>query len=237
MESATRLDGARATQAEEAAAAAASDGSGVGGGSRGCVGVTRDELLVAVRLSVVCAVTAALLALPAGAGQFLVEDLIWRMFGDGVDRMSTFRDVARMQRLEQFTVAFDWSTPTKRLQRGLASSWAQTVLLFFCPVCYVACFSGSAKICRAALGSALLAFTIALLGFAITAKKCSPVLGFAMLIIALRLVCPRNSIVPMQVIKQALAVVAGNVLCMNVIPENGVRRALRFSLVALACTR
>jgi hypothetical protein len=241
MESATRLDGARATQAEEAAAAAASDGSGVGGGSRGSFCVTRDELLVAVRLSVVCAVTAALLALPAGAGEFLLEDLFWRMSADGVDRMSMFRDVARMQRLEQFTVAFDWSTPTRRLQRGLASSFAQTVQLFFPPVCYVAYLGGSAKICRPVLGSALLAFTIALLGYAITASAAflhySPVLGFAMLIIALRQACPHNSKVPTQAIKQALVVLVGNVLILNVIPETGVRRSWRDSFFSLACTR
>jgi hypothetical protein len=58
-----------------------------------------------------------------------------------------------------------------------------------------------------------------------------------MLIIALRLVCPRNSLVPALATKQALVIVVGNVLLMNVIPETGVRRVLRDSLFALACTR
>jgi hypothetical protein len=140
-----------------------------------------------------------------------------------------------MQRLEQFTVAYDWSTPTRRLQKALTSSWDQTVLLFFVPVCYVAYFGGSAKICRAALGSALLTFTIALLGYVITANTAflfyGSVLGFAMLIIALRLVCPRNSEVHTQAIKQALVLLVGNVLLMNVIPETGVRRSWRDSFV------
>jgi hypothetical protein len=237
MESA---DGARATQADKAAPAAASDGSGVGD-SRGCLGVTRDGLLVALRLSVVCAVTAALVAIPAGAGEFLVDDLVLRMSADGIDRGAAFRDVARMQRLEQFTVAFDWSTPTKRWQKALAGSRGQIVLLFFPPVCFVAYLGGSAKICRPVLGSALLAFTIALLGYGITGStgflNYSPVFGFAMLIMALRLVCPRNSKVPTQAIKQAFVLVAGNVLVMNVIPETSVRRVWRDSLFALACTR
>jgi hypothetical protein len=76
---------------------------------------------------------------------------------------------------------------------------------------------------------------IASLGFVITANHAfllySPVLGFAMLIIALRLVCPRSSKVPTQAMKQALVVVVGNVLLINVIPETGVRRSWRDSFV------
>jgi hypothetical protein len=230
MESATRPDGAREPRAEKAAVAA-SDGLRAGDSSK-CLGVTCDELRGALQLSVVCAVTAALLAMPAGAGEFLVEDLVW---SGGIDATSTFRDVARMQRLEQFTVVYDWSTLTKRWQRALASTWGQTILLFFFPVCYVAYFGGFAKIRRAALGSALLALMIVWLGYTITGSNeflsYSPALGFAVLIMALRLGCPRSSKVPRQAIKQALALLVGNVLLNNVIPETGVRRALvRFAL-------
>jgi hypothetical protein len=51
----------------------------------------------------------------------------------------------------------------------------------------------------------------------------SPALGYALLFMALKLICPRNSRIPTQAIKQALVVIVGNVLLMNVIPETTVR--------------
>ena len=103
-------------QADGAAAAvrdASRDDSGPGGSS-GILGVTRGELLVALRLSLTCAVTAALVAVPAGAAEFLGDDLGVESLGEGGDRRYAFRDTARMQRHEPYTVEFDWSTTTAR---------------------------------------------------------------------------------------------------------------------------
>ena len=109
----------------------------------------------------------------------------------------------------------------------MASAWGQAVLLLFLPVCYVAYLGASVKVCCSALGSAVLAFAAASMGFAISGQvafiKYSAVLGFALLIVALKLLCPRNSRIPTQGIKQALVLMVGNLLLMNVIPETTVR--------------
>ncbi len=104
------------TQSDSAAAAAreaAPDDTGLAG-SRGSLGVTWAELRVALWLSVVCAVTAALVTVPAGAAYFFGHDLSYASLGEGVDRKYAFRDTARMQRREPYTVEFDWSTTTAR---------------------------------------------------------------------------------------------------------------------------
>jgi hypothetical protein len=229
MEPSTRPHGLHVTQPDSAAAAAreaAPDNTGLAG-SRGSLRVTRGELLVALWLSVVCAVTAALLAVPAGAAEFLIDDQVWTTFGKGVHRPNTFHDAARMQRREPFIVDFDWSTPTTRSQYVFASSFYQTVLLFFIPICYVAYLGASVKVCCSALGSAVLAIMVASVGFVISGEVAlltySAVLGFALLIVALNLLCPRNSKIPTQAIKQALVLMVGNLLVTNVIPETTVR--------------
>jgi hypothetical protein len=193
--------------------------------------VTWGELRVALWLSVVCAVTAALLAVPAGAAEFLVDDLTVATFGKGVHMIAAFRDEARMERHEPFTVDFDWGTPAARGQYVLASVWEQAVALFFFPVCYVAYLGSSLRVCCLAFGSVALAFTVASAGFMLSGKRAfllySPVLGFALLTIALKLLCPRGSKIPTQAIKQALVLMVGNLLVMNVIPETTVRESCR----------
>ena len=127
------------TQPDSAAVAArgaAGDDSGLHG-SRGILGVTRGVLLVALWLSLACAVTAALVAVPTGAVFFFVQDLGYASLGEGVDRKYAFRDTVRMQRREPYTVEFDWSTTTARWRVVLASTWQMICLLFFFPVCYV----------------------------------------------------------------------------------------------------
>ena len=83
------------------------------------------------------------------------------------------------------------------------------------------------KVCCSALGSAVLAFTVASAGFVMSGQAAllnySPVLGFALFIVTLKLLCPRNSKIPTQAIKQALVLMVGNLLVTNVIPETTVR--------------
>ena len=114
MEPSTRPHEVPVTQPDSTAAAAreaAPDDTGLGG-SRGSLGVTWAELRVALWLSVACAVTAALVAVPAGAAYFFGHDLSYASLGEGADRKYAFRDTARMQRREPYTVEFDWSTTT-----------------------------------------------------------------------------------------------------------------------------
>jgi hypothetical protein len=54
-------------------------------------------------------------------------------------------------------------------------------------------------------------------------------LGIALLVVALRQICPRNSAIPQQALKLALALVLGNVLVVNVIPEKTVRAWISLS--------
>ena len=160
------------TQPDSAAVAArgaAGDDSGLPG-SRGILGVTRDELRVALWLSLVCAVTAALVAVPAGAAYFFGHDLSYASLGEGADRKYAFRDTARMQRREPYTVEFDWSTTTARWGVVLAGTWFQTFVLFCFPVCYVAYLGASLKVCCVVLGSAVLAFTASSAGFVVSGK-------------------------------------------------------------------
>jgi len=219
------------TQSDSAAAAAreaAPDDTGLAG-SRGSLGVTWAELRVALWLSVVCAVSAALLAVPAGAAFFFGGDLSYASLGEGVDRRYAVLDTARMQRREPYTVEFDWSTTTARWGRVLKSTWDLTFLLFCFPVCYVAYLGASLKVCCVVLGSAVLAFMVSSVGFVVSGKYAfisySGALGYALLVAALKLICPRNSKIPRHALKQALVLMVGSVLLTNVIPEKTVRTA------------
>ena len=60
--------------ASGAAAVVAPEPSGERAGSRALLGVTLGELRDALQLSLICAVTAALLAAPAGAVEFVIND-------------------------------------------------------------------------------------------------------------------------------------------------------------------
>jgi hypothetical protein len=195
-------------------------------GSRGILGVTRGELLVALWLSLACAVTAALVAVPAGAVFFFGQDLVSASLGEGVDKKYAFRDTVRMQRREPYTVEFDWSTTTSRWGSILWSTWQQIFLLFCFPVCYVAYLGASLNVWCAVLGSAVLAFMVSSAGFVVSEKDAfrtySGALGFALLIVALKLICPRNSAIPRHALKQALAFMLANVCVANVIPEKTV---------------
>jgi hypothetical protein len=230
-EPSTRPHGVPVSQSDSAAAAAreaAPDDTGLAG-SRGSLGVTRDELRVALWLSVVCAVTAALVAVSAGAVYFFGHDLSYASLGEGVHRMYAFRDTARMQRREPYTVEFDLSTTTARWRRVLTDTWNLTLLLFCFPVCYVAYLGASLKVCCVVLGSAVLAFMVSSAGFVVSGNDAfinySGALGLALLVAALKLICPRNSKIPTHAIKQALVLMVGNVLVTNVIPEKTVRTA------------
>ncbi len=200
---------------------------------RGSRPVTWGEVRVALGLSLVCAATAALLALPAGAAEFYCDDLSSASVGEGVEVPFAFRDAARMRRRQPFTVEFDWSTTAARLQVVLKGAWTQVVLLCTFPVCYVAYLDAASlpKAHSLVLGSALLAFLVASAAFAISGsvafRSYSPVLGFALLIVALKLACPLNSKIYRHALKQALVLVVGNVLVINVIPETSVRTGER----------
>jgi hypothetical protein len=217
-----------APQAEEPAAAARHDGAPGRHGSRGRPGVSWAELRVALWLSVVCAVTAGLLAVPAGVGVFVITDQLGRILGRGVFWEQTFRDVERMHRLEPFTIDVDLNSTSRRLQRELARCFEKMVVLLFLPLCYVAYFKARGRACRALIGSAVLAYAISLVAYVIFGSDAFlayyAVLGFALQIVALKLVCPRNSKVPTQAIKQALVGIVGNMLLMNVIAERTVRQ-------------
>ncbi len=100
-------------------------------------------------------------------------------------------------------------------------------MLFCFPVCYVAYLGASLQVCCVVLGSAVLAFMLSSAGFVVSGKDAfrnySGALGFALLVVTLKLICPRNSTIPRHALKQALAVMVGNVLVTNVIPEKTVR--------------
>jgi hypothetical protein len=181
--------------------------------------VTKGYLLVALWLTLECAVTAALIGVPAGALYFLVRNLSSASLGEGTDVAYAFQDTARMHRREPYTVEFDWSTTTARWGRVLLSTWELTLLLFCFPVCYVAYLGASLKVCCVVLGSAVLAFMVSSVGFVVSEKDAfiqfSGALGFALLVAALKLICPRNSKIPTQAIKQALTFMVGNVLVMK----------------------
>jgi hypothetical protein len=160
---------------------------------------------------------------PAGAAFFFGGDLSYASLGEGVDRGYALRDTARMLHREPYTVEFDWSTTTTRSQNVLVSTWDLTFVLFVFPVCYVAYLGASLKVCCVVLGSAVLSFMVASAGFLISGKDAcifySGALGFALLVAALKLICPRKSTIPWHAIKQALTFMVGNVLVINVIPE------------------
>ena len=227
------------TQPDSAAAAAreaAPDDTGPRG-SRGSLGVTRGQLLVALWLSFACAVTAALVAVPAGAAEFLGDGLSSALLGEGTDTTHAFRDTARMQRREPYIVEDGWRPNTSRWWGVVAITWRLTLSLFWLPVCYVAYLGASLKVCCVVLGSAVLAFTVTSAGFVVSGNAAflmySPALGFASLVVALKLICPRNSTIPRHALKQALVLMVGNFLVMNFIPEKTVRTRLAHSIRAL----
>jgi hypothetical protein len=191
--------------------------------------VRRGQLLVALWLSFACAVTAVLVAVPAGAAEFLGDGLSSALLGEA-DITHAFRDTARMQRREPYTVEDGWRPNTSRWWGVVAITWRLTFSLFWLPVCYVAYLGASLKVCCVVLGSAVLAFTVTSAGFVVSGNAAflmySPALGFASLVVALKLICPRNSTIPRHALKQALVFMVGNVLALNVIHETTVRTAL-----------
>jgi hypothetical protein len=232
MEPSNRPHEVPVTRSDSAAAAAreaAPDDTGPRG-SRGSLGVTRGQLLVALWLSFACAVTAALVAVPAGAAEFLGDDLSSALLGEGADITHAFRDTARMQRREPYTVDDGGRPNTSKWWGVVVVTWRSTLSLFWLPVCYVAYLGASLQVCCVVLGSAVLAFTVTSAGFVVSGNYAflmySPALAFASLVAALKLICPRNSTIPQHALKQALVFMVGNVLCLNVIPETTVRTAL-----------
>jgi hypothetical protein len=241
--------GARAvmamTQADGAAAAPreAAPGDAQVEVSRGSLGVKSDALRIALWLSVVCAVTAALLAVPSRTAAHFLIDGAWATFGE-VDPTYALRDVARMIRREPFTVGStvgsDWNTTMARCQKLLSNAPVFVPVVFSLPTCYVVFLGASLKVCCLVLGSAILTIALMLVGFVLSGNRVfinyCPALGYALLVVSLKLVCPRDSKVPAQAAKQSLVLIVGNVLTMNVIPETSVRQASFASPRALVYT-
>jgi hypothetical protein len=184
------------------------------------------RLREALWLSAVLAATAALVAVPAGAAEFLLHDLFWATWGKRVDTTGTFHDVARMWSREVFTVDFDWSTPAARWQRVRAQLFQQVVCNFHLAIFYTIYLGASAKVCCVVLGSAVVATASASLAYYLSGVSAfvsySPVLGGCLLVAALILVCPRGSKIHRQAFKQLLVVMMGNALLVNVIAEKTV---------------
>ncbi len=111
---------------------------------------------------------------------------------------------------------------------------------FFLPTCYVAFLGASLNVCCLVLGSAILTIALTFVGFMLSGNMTiilyCPALGFALLVVSLKLVCPRDSKVPGQAAKQSLVFIVGNGLVMNVIPETSVRQASFASARALVYT-
>ncbi len=234
MEPASLLDGKRAEgDASAAAERDASDGSRREG-SDGRFSVTWDELRVALWCSVVCAVTALLIAVPAGAAEFLLDGLSYMTFGEGVDQGAPLRNVTHMHSRKAFVIEYDLNSTTARVQLLWTKASEQTVVLLFLPSCYVAYLGASYRAFCWMIGSAALAYMISFMGYVFLGGSLIlyyPVLGFGTLIVALKRVSPHNSRLPAQAIKQALVGIVGNVLLMNVLEERNVRLNIaRFAL-------
>jgi surface protein len=204
------------------------------GGSRGILGVTWAELRVALWLTLTCAVTAALVAVPAGAVYFFGEESLASL---GFSDTYAFRDTARMQRREPYTVEFDTGGSSRTALWAsivLRSTWKVTISQFCLPVCSVAYLGASLKVCCVVLGSAILAFMVSSAAAVVSQNDTflvySPALSNALLVVALKLICPRNSAIHRHVLKQALVVSMGNVLVANVIPEKTVRTRTSHSI-------
>jgi hypothetical protein len=184
------------------------------------------RLREALWLSAVCAATAALVAVPAGAAELLVFDLSWATWGKGVDTTEAFRDVARMRSREVFTVDFDMSTPAARWRRVMAQLWQEVLCTFYIPMFYTVYLGATAKVCCVVLGSAVVSLASASLAYVLFGVPAfltySPMLGACLLMAALTLVCPCGSKIPRQALKQSLVVMMGNAFLVNVIEEKTV---------------
>jgi hypothetical protein len=219
-------------QSDSAAAAAreAAPGDTGLGASRGSLGVTWGEVRFAVWLSLACAVTAALLGVPSGAAYFFINDLSSSTLGKGSDPAYAFRDATRMLHREPYTIDVDYSTWAARWSFVHFRACPSVFSLFAFPVCYVAYLGASLKVCCSVLGSAVLAYTVASAGYVITGNDVfiiySPALGFALLLVALKLICPRTSRIPRHALTQLLVFAVGNVVLVNVIRDRTVRIAL-----------
>jgi hypothetical protein len=196
----------------------------VGGG-----GLPWHDLRVALRLSIACALTAALLAAPAGTVEFFLQDVFWDTENiRGLDWCGPLRDMERIHRREAIVVGRDWNTTAARVQIIVAGTWTQTLGMCFFPLSYVAYLGArSLKVWCLVIGSAVLSYAVVSLAFMLSGQYAflnySPAVAFAFLILALKMACPRGSKIPAQAVKQAIVLMVGNVLVMNVIPESSVR--------------
>jgi hypothetical protein len=184
----------------------------------------------ALWLSLVCAATAAVVAVPAGALEFLVNDAAWKTFGNGVDFSSCFNDPGPMLRREPYTCRVDRSSAGRRGTYLLGGGLQQMIVLGLFPLSY-ALYLGSSRRAYALMSlPVVLTFLVIVVGFVFSGYfvffNYSAVFGCFFLCIVLWRLCPHGSRVPMQAVKQSVLLLLWNVLVMNVIPERTVRRRL-----------
>jgi hypothetical protein len=186
-----------------------------------------DDVRRAAWLSIVCAVTAAVVAVPAACAEFFLNDAAWRTFGPGVEFSSSFNDPAPMLRHEPYGLNVDRSTPGRRGAYLLGGGLQQLIVLGFFPFNYAIYLGFSSRVRALTSLSVLSTCLVIVVGFVICGYeaffKYSPLFTFFVLYLVVRRLCPHGSRVPHQVFKQALCLALGNLLAMNVIPERTVR--------------
>jgi hypothetical protein len=188
------------------------------------------DLRDALRVSIACALTAALLATAVGTVEFLLQD-VWPNWATRTEWLywcDPLRDMERVQRREPIVVGRNWSTMAARATIVVAGTWSQCLGLFFFPLSYVAYLGArSLKVWRLVFGSAVLSYATVSLAFILSGQYAflnyGPAVGFAFLIAALELACPRGSKIRAQAVKQAIVLMVGNILVMNVFHESTVR--------------
>jgi hypothetical protein len=214
---------APAAASADAACDSAKAAGAAGGGCAAAWGEARDALW----LVLLCVLSGACFAIPVALVTFALDDWLAGTFGAGNEKQFCFRNTTGMLHREVYVVAFDLSSVASRSQRWARSVFAQVFMVVFMPLNY-AVYLGSSRAFAILLGTA--AIFIASVAFASVYLNIGLFfdysVGMSLLgtFLALKLLCPRDSKIPLQSLKQGLVIVVVNLLVNSKINERSVRR-------------
>jgi hypothetical protein len=189
------------------------------------------EVRSALWLVVLCIFSGACVAVPVALASSFSDDLLSKLFGEGVEKQFCFRNATGMMHREAYFVEFDLSTVALRWQRWLRSLFPQVFMVGFIPTSYAVFLGSSRRAFAVLLGNT--AILIAAVVVTSVFLDISPLfdysIGLTMLttFASLKLLCPSDSRIPHQSLKQGLVIVVGNLLVNNMISEGSVRETLR----------
>ncbi len=216
--------------AGSAGSAAAWDASEAQGARCGCFAMWA-EVRSALSLVVICIFSGACVAVPVALASSFSDDFLSQLLGEGIEKQFCFRNTTGMLHREAYFVEFDIGTVALRWQRWLRSLFPQVFMVAFIPTVYAVTLGSSRWVFVFLLGGT--AILVASVVVTSVFLNISPLFDYSIGLVmpatffSLKLLCPSDSRIPHQSLKQGLVIVVGNLLVNNMFSEGSVRETLR----------